>query len=41
VPGFGTVQVNVHDPDGNHIHVDFAPAEAAAVTDEPALAAAR
>jgi len=41
VPGLGTVQVNVHDPDGNHIHVDFAPAEAAAVPDEPALAAAR
>lgn len=38
VPDFNTVQVNVHDPDGNHIHVDFAPAEAAAVPDEPALA---
>ncbi|MTH95245.1 VOC family protein [Roseibium sp. RKSG952] len=23
VPGDGIVQVNVHDPDGNHIHVDF------------------
>lgn len=40
VPGFGTVQVNIHDPDGNHIHVDFAPEEAAAVPDEPALAQA-
>jgi catechol 2,3-dioxygenase-like lactoylglutathione lyase family enzyme len=27
VPGFGIVQVNVWDPDGNHIHVDFAPSE--------------
>lgn len=38
VPGFGIVQVNVHDPDGNHIHVDFAPAEAASVPGEPGLA---
>ncbi|MEZ5843495.1 MAG: VOC family protein [Hyphomicrobiaceae bacterium] len=29
VPGFGIVQINVWDPDGNHIHIDFAPAEAA------------
>jgi len=35
---FGIVQVNIHDPDGNHIHVDFAAAEAAAVTGEPDLA---
>ncbi|MGD1877610.1 MAG: VOC family protein [Kiloniellaceae bacterium] len=34
---FGIVQVNVHDPDGNHIHVDFPAAEAAGVTGEPAL----
>lgn len=27
-PGFGPFQVNVWDPDGNHIHIDFAPAEA-------------
>ena len=27
VPGFGIVQVNVWDPDGNHIHIDFAPEE--------------
>lgn len=39
VPGLGIVQVNIHDPDGNHIHIDFDPAEAAAVPDEPALAA--
>lgn len=39
VPGLGIVQVNIHDPDGNHIHIDFDPAEAASVTDEPALAA--
>lgn len=38
VPGFGTIQVNIHDPDGNHIHVDFPAAEAASVADEPALA---
>ncbi len=30
VPGFGIVQVNVWDPDGNHIHIDFAPNEAGA-----------
>ena len=23
VPGMPVVQVNLHDPDGNHIHVDF------------------
>ena len=23
VPGLPVVQVNIHDPDGNHIHVDF------------------
>ena len=23
VPGFGVTQVNIHDPDGNHIHIDF------------------
>lgn len=27
VPGLGIVQVNVWDPDGNHIHIDFAPHE--------------
>ncbi|GAB4371284.1 MAG: VOC family protein [Kiloniellaceae bacterium] len=35
---FGIVQVNIHDPDGNHIHVDFPAAEAAGITGEPALA---
>ena len=39
VPELQIIQVNIHDPDGNHIHVDFQPAEAAAVTDEPALTA--
>ncbi|MEX0286610.1 MAG: VOC family protein [Paracoccaceae bacterium] len=29
VPGFPVVQVNLHDPDGNHIHVDFDVAEMA------------
>jgi catechol 2,3-dioxygenase-like lactoylglutathione lyase family enzyme len=28
VPDFGIIQINVWDPDGNHIHIDFAPAEA-------------
>ncbi|MFY0692501.1 MAG: VOC family protein [Paracoccaceae bacterium] len=23
VPGFGITQININDPDGNHIHVDF------------------
>ncbi|MDJ0826921.1 MAG: VOC family protein [Rhodobacter sp.] len=23
VPGIGVLQVNIHDPDGNHIHIDF------------------
>ncbi len=41
VPGLGTIQVNLNDPDGNHIHVDFAPAEAAEAPGEPALAALR
>lgn len=29
VPGFPVVQVNVRDPDGNHIHIDFDAAEVA------------
>jgi catechol 2,3-dioxygenase-like lactoylglutathione lyase family enzyme len=32
VPGYGTVQVDVWDPDGNHIHIDFAPEEAKGVS---------
>lgn len=28
IPDFGIVQVNVWDPDGNHIHIDFDAAEA-------------
>ena len=28
VPGFGILQINVHDCDGNHIHIDFSPQEA-------------
>lgn len=32
VPGFPIVQVNLRDPDGNHIHVDFSTDEAAAAT---------
>jgi catechol 2,3-dioxygenase-like lactoylglutathione lyase family enzyme len=30
-PGFPIVQVNVWDPDGNHLHVDFPAAEAEAL----------
>ena len=30
VPGFPIVQVNLWDPDGNHLHVDFDVAEAVA-----------
>jgi catechol 2,3-dioxygenase-like lactoylglutathione lyase family enzyme len=30
VPGFPVVQVNVWDPDGNHLHIDFDLAEAEA-----------
>lgn len=29
VPGFGVTQFNIWDPDGNHIHIDFASAEGA------------
>lgn len=28
VPGLPIVQLHVHDPDGNHIHIDFDQAEA-------------
>jgi catechol 2,3-dioxygenase-like lactoylglutathione lyase family enzyme len=31
VPGFGILQVNVNDVDGNHIHIDFTPEEADAL----------
>ena len=31
VPGFPIVQINLHDPDGNHIHIDFAASEAAGI----------
>ena len=31
VPRSGAVQVNVWDPDGNHIHVDFPPEEFAGI----------
>lgn len=32
-PGFGIQQVNIWDPDANHIHIDFAPAETADLKD--------
>ncbi|MEM8686967.1 MAG: VOC family protein [Pseudomonadota bacterium] len=28
VPGINILQINVHDCDGNHIHIDFSPEEA-------------
>lgn len=28
VPGFGILQINLFDADGNHIHIDFSPQEA-------------
>jgi catechol 2,3-dioxygenase-like lactoylglutathione lyase family enzyme len=31
VPRSGSVQVNIWDPDGNHIHVDFPPEESAGI----------
>ncbi len=31
VPRSGSVQVNIWDPDGNHIHVDFSPEESAGI----------
>lgn len=37
VPGYGIIQINVWDPDGNHIHIDFDPAEAAAVKGDEAF----
>lgn len=30
VPGFPLVQINCHDPDGNHIHIDFSSDDAKA-----------
>ena len=30
-PGFPIIQVNIHDPDNNHIHIDFHSDEAAAL----------
>ena len=28
VPGYPIVQINLHDPDGNHIHIDFSDKDA-------------
>ena len=28
VPGIGLLQINLSDPDGNHIHIDYGPEEA-------------
>ncbi len=35
VPGMEIIQVNFHDPDDNHIHVDFQPHEKAALDVAP------
>lgn len=35
VPGLGLRQVNVHDPDGNHVEIAFAADEQADLTDYP------
>jgi catechol 2,3-dioxygenase-like lactoylglutathione lyase family enzyme len=40
IPRSGDVQVNVWDPDGNHIHVDFHAAEAGGVELEEVTASA-
>ena len=37
VPGFGLVQINVWDPDGNHIHIDFSPEEGRTVKGDEAF----
>ena len=34
VPDVGIVQINVWDPDGNHIHIDFSPEEGRSVQGE-------
>lgn len=34
-PGFPIIQVNIHDPDRNHIHIDFSTDEAAALEGRP------
>lgn len=31
VPGLGILQINLFDPDGNHIHIDYTPEEADAL----------
>ena len=39
VPGRQIRQVNIHDPDGNHIEIAFPPEEQADLTDYPGAAA--
>ena len=39
VPEFEIRQVNIFDPDGNHLHVDFQPGDDADPTDAPGAAA--
>lgn len=36
VPEFGIIQVNIHDPDGNHIHIDFPKSEQPQLTSRQA-----
>lgn len=33
LPTFGHTQVNLHDPDGNHLHIDFPPGEQADISE--------
>jgi len=39
VPGFEIRQVNIFDPDGNHLHIDFQPGDEANLTNYPGEAA--
>ena len=39
VPGMNLRQVNIHDPDGNHIEIAFAAEEEADLSDYPATGA--
>jgi len=36
LPEFGIVQINLHDVDGNHLHIDFAPEDGADLAPFPA-----
>ena len=40
IPGWNTIQVNLQDPDGNRLHVDFAPDESDALHRDDPIGAA-